>query len=129
MDICKHKLNNSIIPFQEDPDLFHKYITWHKNTTEGICSNIWTPFSDQQTEGLFLNMNNNAVAELQVWDKAQPNGERDENFVVINIPRAALWDVGRNKLSCSSCLLSSSLILHLDGLCEDSLIGNVKNHR
>ena len=74
------------------------YITWHENTTGGICSNIWTPFSDQQTEGLFLNMNNNAVAELQVWDKAQPNGERDENFVVINIPRAALIDVARNPL-------------------------------
>ena len=124
MDICKYKLNNSIIPFQEDHDLFHMYITWHENTTGGICSNIWTPFSDQQTEGLFLNMNNNAVAELQVWDKAQPNGERDENFVVINIPRAALIDVARNTLSCSSCLLSSSLLLQLDGLCEGSRIGN-----
>ena len=125
MDICKHKLNNSIIPFQEDPDLFHKYIAWHKNTTEGICSNIWTPFSDQQTEGLFLNMNNNAAdAELQVWNKGEPNGGRDENFVVIDVQRAALNDVAGNKLSCSSCLLSSSLLLQLDGLCEGSLIGN-----
>ena len=125
MDICKHKLNNSIIPFQRNRELFQKYIVWYKNTTGDICSDIWTPFSDQLTEGLFLNMNNDAgEAELQVWGKAEPNGERDENFVVIDVPQAALNDVAGNKLSCSSCLLSSSLLLQLDGLCEGSLIGN-----
>ena len=125
MDICKQKLNNSLIPFQQDLDLFHKYITWHKNTTGGICSNIWTPFSDQQSEGVFLNMNNNAAeVELQVWDKDEPNGDRDENFVVINVDRVALNDVAGNKLSCSSCVVSSSLLLKLDGLCKGSLIGN-----
>ena len=74
-------------------------------------------------------MNNNAEAELQVWVKAEPNGDRDENFVVIDVPRAALNDVAEDKLSCSSCLVSSSLLLQLHGLCKDSLIGNVKNHR
>ena len=70
-------------------------------------------------------MNNNAEAELQVWAKAEPNGCRDENFVVVDVAEAALNDVARNKLSCSTCLLSSSLILQLHGLCEDSLIGSV----
>ena len=98
----------------------------HRNTTRNICSYIWTPFSDQESEGLFLNMNNNEVeAELQVWDKAEPNGDRDENFVVIRVPQATLNDVAGNKLSCSSCRVSSSLLLQLDGLCEHSLIGNV----
>ena len=126
MDICKHKLNNSIIPFQRNLETFLDYVAWHKNTTGGICSDIWTPFSDQQSDGVFLNMNNNAEAELQVWVKAEPNGGRDENFVVIDVPRAALNDVAEDRLSCSSCLVSSSLILQLHGLCEDSLIGNVK---
>ena len=125
MDICKHKLNNSIIPFQHNPSLLQKYIVWYENTTGGICSDIWTPFSDEESEGLFLNMNNDAAdAEPQVWGKTEPNGDRDENFVVINVDRAALNDVAGNKLSCSSCLVSSSLLLQLDGLCKHSLMGN-----
>ena len=125
MDICR-KLNNSIVPFYQDPEAFFNYVAWHNNITGGICSNIWTPFSDQESEGSFLNMNNNEVeAELQVWDKAEPNGDRDENFVVIRVPQATLNDVAGNKLSCSSCRVSSSLLLQLDGLCEHSLIGNV----
>ena len=127
MDICKHKLNNSIIPFHQNIETFHDYVAWHKNTTGGICSDIWTPFSDHQSEGVFLNMNNNTEAEPQVWAKAEPNGCRDENFVVASVARGGLNDVARNKLSCSSCLVSSSLLLQLHGLCEDSLIGNVKS--
>ena len=51
MDICKHKLNNSIIPFQEDRKQFHGYVAWHKNVTGGVCSLIWTPLSDEHSEG------------------------------------------------------------------------------
>ena len=51
MNICKHKLNNSAIPFHQDSETFLKYIVWHKNTTGGACSNIWTPFSDELLEG------------------------------------------------------------------------------
>ena len=125
MDTCKHKLNNGVIPFHQNPETFFKYIAWHKNITGGACPNIWTPFSDRQSEGLFLNMNNNAEVEFLVWDKAEPNGGRDENFVVIDVAQVALDDVPQSWISCSSCLLSSSLLLKLDGLCEDSVIGNV----
>ena len=125
LNICKEQLNNSIIPFQEDPHAFLKYVAWHKNVTGGICSSIWTPFSDQKLEGSFLNMNNDAEAKLELWVKGEPNGGRNENFVVIDVPEAALNDVAQSKLSCSSCLVSSSLLLELDGLCKDSLIGNI----
>ena len=70
-------------------------------------------------------MNNDAEAKLDVWVKGEPNGDKDENFVVIDVPEAALNDVAQSKLSCSSCLVSSSLLLELDGLCKDSLIGNI----
>ena len=128
MDICKHKLNNSIIPFHQDPETLLKYMAWHKKATGASCPWIWTPLSDQTLEGVFVNMNNNAEVKLQdqVWAKSEPNGGKDENFVIIDTPRGALIDVIQTKLSCSSCLLSSSLQLQLDGLCEDSLIGEIK---
>ena len=127
LDICKHKMNNSIIPFdfEKDQILFLKYIKWHVNITGGTCHFIWTPFSDEQSEGLFVNVNNNRTSELQFWSKTEPNGGRDENLVVIYISREALVDVPDKTLGCSACQISSSLLLKLDGLCKDSMIGNV----
>ena len=127
LDICKHKMNNSIIPFDFEKDriLFLKYIKWHVNITGGACHFIWTPFSDEHSEGLFVNVNNNKTAELQFWSKTEPNGGRDENLVVIYISREALVDVPDKTLGCSSCRISSSLLLKLDGLCKHSMIGNV----
>ena len=127
LDICKHKMNNSIIPFdfEKDQILFLKYIKWYVNITGGTCHFIWTPFSDEQSEGLFVNVNNNRTSELQFWSKTEPNGGRDENLVVIYISREALVDVPDKTLGCSACQISSSLLLKLDGLCKDSMIGNV----
>ena len=123
VDICKHKLNNSIIPFQEDRSEFHRYVEWHKNLTRGVCSHIWTPYSDEQSEGTFLNMNSLSKAQPHFWAKDQPNGGTHENFAAIHVSRAALVDIPGNYLSCSSCMISSSLLLQLDGRCRHSLIG------
>ena len=121
---CKQKLNQSIIPFQEDAESFRKYVAWHMSVTGGACSYIWTPFSDKITEGQFLNMNNNETA-LQIWEGSEPNGGKDENFVVINVGSVAMVDVTQTTLSCSSCLVSTMLLLKLGGVCEHSLIGKV----
>ena len=59
---CKHKLNDSNIPFQRDRELFLEYIALHVKNTGGDCPHIWTPFSDQKKEGTFLNMNDNTEA-------------------------------------------------------------------
>ena len=124
MDLCQQKLNNSIIPFPDDYEAFLKYVAWHKNTTGSSCPYIWTPLTDQNSEGVFFNMNNNSEAEFQIWNKIEPNGGRDENFVMINVAQGVLNDVDKTRLFCSSCLLSSSLLVQLDGLCEDSIIGD-----
>ena len=64
----------------------------------------------------------------RVWTYAseiEPNGGRDENFVVIRVARKALVDVPEKTLGCSSCSISSSMLLKLDGLCKDSMIGKI----
>ena len=129
MDICKHKLDNSIIPFQEDRKQFHGYVAWHKNVTGEVCSLIWTPLSDEHSEGSFVNMNTISqtlsIVESDFWAKDQPNGGTDENFVAIVAAAKVLIDVPPNLLGCSSCLLSTSLLLQLDGGCRHSLMGNI----
>ena len=99
-------------------------MAWYKNTTGGTCSTIWAPLSDENLEETFVNMKSNAEAKFQPWEKSEPNGGKDENFVRISVSRRTLHDVSHKRLSCSSCLLSSSLLLQLDGLCEHSLIGD-----
>ena len=58
MDLCLHKLNNSLISYEKDRELFLKYVAWHNFATGGLCRKVWTPFSDEHSEGMFLNMNN-----------------------------------------------------------------------
>ena len=126
LDICKHKLNNSVIPFEENHVSFLKYIEWHANTTGGTCVDIWSPFSDKQSEGVFINMNNNNnTPNINFWSESEPNGGKDENFVVISVARKALVDVPEKTRGCSSCSISSSMFLKLDGLCKSSMIGKI----
>ena len=126
--ICKEKLNNGVIPYPDSEEAFLKYVTWYKKITNEVCHFIWTPLSDRETESKYLNVNDNTEAKHQPWDGVQPNGGKDENFVVINVRRKALRDVSdsRTSLYCSACSLSNSLMLRLDGVCEDSLIGNLE---
>ena len=127
-DICKDKLNNGVIPYPDSKEAFLKYIAWHKKITDEVCHFIWTPLSDKVTEDEFLNMNDNTEPKYHLWDGVQPNGGKDENFVVINVRREALRDVSdsRTRLYCSACSLANTLMLRLDGVCEDSLIGNLE---
>ena len=126
MDTCKHKLNKSIIPFEQDKDLFFKYVDWHTKTTGGVCTWIWTPLIKLDSEGLVLNKNDNIETSVQNWAKGQPNGGKYENFVVIVAAQMALADSEPYWSSCSSCRISNMLLLQMDGLCTDSFIGNVR---
>ena len=74
VNICKHKLNKSIIPFEQNKDLFFKYVDWHTKATVGGCTWIWTPLTKLDPEGLVLNMNDNNKTTVQNWAKGQPNG-------------------------------------------------------
>ena len=69
--------------------------------------------------------NNKEKTNIDFWSKSEPNGGRDENFVVISVARKALVDVPEKTRGCSSCSISSSLLLKLDGLCKDSMIGKI----
>ena len=64
-------------------------------------------------------MNNNSEEPYQKWGKAEPNGAKSENYVKINLKTAAMYDVDEKSFACSTCSLSTSLLLQLDGVCED----------
>ena len=123
MDICWHKLNNSIIPFEQDNNQLSKYVTWHTKITGGACSYIWTPLTKMESDGSFFNMNDNTKTTIQNWASGQPNGGKYEKFVLINVAERALTDSEAEWSSCSSCRISNMLLLQLNGRCEQSVIG------
>ena len=124
MDVCKKKLNNSIMPYQEDKESLKNYTSWYNKTTSGLCHYLWTPFSDEETEGRFFSLNDGSEAKYLPWRADQPNGETDENYVRIILQTSLYIDSDKDRQYCSSCLLDRSLLLRLDGLCEDSYIGD-----
>ena len=102
---------------------FHRIIS---NFGYRLRALIWTPLTKLDPEGLVLNMNDNNKTTLQNWAKGQPNGGKYESAIVIVAAQMALADSVPYWPSCSSCRISNMLLLQMDGLCTDSLIGYVR---
>ena len=62
--------------------VFTEWFLWR---IDGSCSWLWTPFSDEEKEGVFLDMNSKKQASFLPWKLNQPNGGREENFVTIDM--------------------------------------------
>ena len=124
MDVCKKKLNNSIMPYQDNQESLKIFTSWYDNITGRFCKIVWTPFTDGDNEGIYLNMNYGTKAKYLQWNRKQPNGGTSQNYVSNSLQTSLYSDSGMNEQFCSSCLLDRSLLLRLDGLCEDSFIGD-----
>ena len=125
MDICRMMLNNSIMPYQKDKPSLYAFSSWYHNITDKQCAYIWVPLTDEECDGVFLDMNDDSKTELLFWEHLQPNGGTDQDYVTIS-PPSGLYDDNVAQLPgvCSSCLLDRSLLLRMDGVCEDSDIGD-----
>ena len=114
------------MPYQKDKSSLEAFVNWYFNITDQKCKTIWVPLTDMSCEGTFINMNNDKEATFLFWDKNQPNGETDQNYVAINAPNSLYHDLGGEEPGvCSSCLIDRSLLLRMDGLCDDSYIGDL----
>ena len=120
------------------------FTEWFQRKTDGSCTWLWTPYSDEEKEGVFLNMNSQEQASFLPWKQNQPNGGREENFVKIDMnlfqdenkvkfclnltksncqKKVELVDSGGDSPGCASCQLHNFLLLHLEGLCDHSFLG------
>ena len=126
-DICEGKLGRGRIPRQNNAESLQNYVNWYVKTSDGACTNVWTPYSDEEKEGKFVEMGTGVEAPFLPWEKSQPNGGSGENFVMMVLKSASgvnYFDVDATlRHTCSSCLLDKSLLLQLDGLCPETLMG------
>ena len=101
------------------------FIDWYIQETLDTCNNIWTPFSDQKTEGKFLNLVDGSSPTFMPWAPNFGNMGPKANGVVIYIPDrpTPYGDVGSDQKNCISCSLPRNLTLKIMGLCRESKLG------
>ena len=124
--LCQKRLGGGILSSYDNASTLRDFAEWFESISAGSCSFLWTPYSDEKSEGDFVNMNDNAEATYLPWGPSQPNGGREENFVRMTYnPDDIQYIDSANfvKGTCSSCQLNTTLLLRLAGLCNDSFIG------
>ena len=90
--------------------------------TEGArkCSFLWTPFSDQEAEGTFVNIENGKEQKTIAWKTGQPNGGSTENSLKINLDAKLVEDEKEAIGDCFACRLRRSFSASLRGGCEET---------
>ena len=100
----------------------------------GVCRNIWTPYSDQAEEGVFLSIEDNSKPTFLPWAPDQPNGAESENGIDIRLDKSGeVYYYDRHispnldQFICSVCSLDASFSIQLRGVCEFTFMGEFIN--
>ena len=84
------------------------------------CSFVWTPFSDEATEGIFINVEDGKEQSQLSWKLNQPSGGTTENSLRIDLESKLLEDAKDADGDCFVCTLGRGLTLRLRGGCEET---------
>ena len=120
------KLGHGNMTTIRDEAALINYIRWFSQLAgEGRCKYIWTPHSDAELEGVFINMNTGTEAEFLPWYPTEPNGGRSQNSVAIKTtlgPQSYI-DGTSHFSNCFSCSLKSLLTFIWMGACIHTRLG------
>ena len=84
------------------------------------CSFLWTPFSDQATEGTFVNIETGKEQRNLAWKPRQPSGRSTENSLRIDMKSKLIEDEKEADGDCFVCKLQRSFTARLRGGCEET---------
>ena len=90
------------------------------------CENIWTPFTDEGTEGQFVSAISGKFGTYLPWVLTEPDGAEEENHVAIDISSRGYLDTDSNYLFCVPCDLHVRLEFSLVGVCKDTYFGKLE---
>ena len=123
LEVCQ-LLGNATMHVASNQSELVQWLKWY-NQMSPDCLEIWTPFSDQQEEGIFRSLVDSSISDYMPFLDGQPNGGRTENSVVI-FPVKEMTpyvDVNSNRKACGWCKVNLSLLLKLRGACHESYFG------
>ena len=122
---CENIARDVMVPVRNESELT-SFVKFMKNKIENPIQ-IWTPYSDQEKEGEFLNVNDMTNLTVDLWGQNQPNGKRDENCIVIApswVPKA-FTDLPCSYRIVSGCRRHTESRLKLRGLCAETKLDRI----
>ena len=126
LQVC-HKLGPSTMSAATNQEELEAYTEWFKGVTpQGDCGYIWTPFSDEDTEGNYTNLDDGTLATYLPWHRTDPNGGTVQNSVAIRVALmpAPYFDTYPSFTNCFSCVLNVTVQIKWFGACQDTYLGN-----
>ena len=129
------KLGHGRMTVSNTEEELRQFVEWFGRKLPGMCSNIWTPYSDETLEGSYVSLEDGSKPSFLPWAPGQPNGANTENGIEIrpdwrnkSLP-IYYYDQnslrGLEKFVCSSCSLNSHFSLQLKGVCEYTFMGKI----
>ena len=113
-------------------DELFEFVTWF-DKEHGPCRDIWTPFTDDKEEGVFISTNNDKPVDFLPWMIGQPNGGTLQNNLAIRATSDGLSNITSESLNyhdvkysnqyCGSCSLDKRTSFTLWGRCEFTYLG------
>ena len=128
LQTCK-KLGHSHMTSVNSEEEMEEFIRWFKETSkEDMCRYIWTPFSDAETEGVFVSLVDHSNATYLPWKLSQPDGGLVQSAVSIDTkgkegPGHYIDDASADYLGCFSCSSPRRFSLKRMGACLHSHLG------
>ncbi|KAG7153331.1 C-reactive protein-like 1, partial [Homarus americanus] len=97
------------------------------SSTCGRRVGLWLGATDEQTEGVWRNMATNNILTFMPFTSRQPDGQRNENCLLLDYTRAGWsdWSCSVSNQFCSSCSFPAIQVYILRGLCEPDTTNTV----
>ena len=92
-------------------------------TMNSSCKYVWTPVTDEETEGQFISSVTGQLVTYLPWKEGQPDGGDTCNHVNINMDTKLYHDTSSTFLNCFVCDLFKDTEFFLLGVCETSYFG------
>ena len=132
VETCR-KLGRGRMTVSNSEEELREFVTWFVRKLPGRCSNIWTPYSDEAKEGLFVSLEDDSQPSFLPWAPGQPNGAQTENGLDIRLDTrnndlpVYYYDQNSKKgiddFICTSCSIEEFFSLKLKGVCEHTYMG------
>ena len=121
------RLGHGSMTFANSENELVKLVDWIKNASpEGRCRYIWTPFTDIDKEGHYVNMDTNKEQKFLPWSSSSPKKAGiDKHAVVIDSSLGSkpyLVSVGDYR-NCFACTLRTNFSARIHGACQSSFLG------
>ena len=122
MDVCRKLSFGNVTEVKDWKDL--NYVVSLFSNPTAVCEFIWTPYSDENDEGTYINARFGNLASYMPWEVSEPNGGTDESLVLLSrITKGYSDNVSTKGPACTVCEIDVTAKFNLIGVCKETYFG------